>query len=319
MCGIAGLIDYSNKTDKIDLLNRMIGYLGHRGPDATGIFNGPLAGLAHSRLSIIDLSGGDQPIHNEDKTLWVVFNGEIFNYPELRANLIESGHKFYTQSDTEVLVHLYESYGLKMFDKLNGQFAFALWDEKKEQLVLGRDRVGIRPLFYYHRHNRLLFGSEIKALFELIHHRQDEMEMDYCWTVDELRAANAALDTETATRMEKMAAQLASGEKGLREALAAAKTEMMGKIEISAREMSNLNKLLAETQTSLKKLAGRMEALSQTDGNVRSEINDIRRSIEEIRSRTEGLEKELQSVKSSGPVPDGRESGPQPPESQELQ
>ena len=143
----------------------MAGLMHHRGPDAYGLFiNGP-AGLAHARLSIIDLSGGDQPIYNEDKSVWVVFNGEIFNYPRLRKDLIVRGHRFYTKSDTEVLVHLYEEYGTDMFAKLNGQFAFAIWDQKRAKLLLGRDRMGIRPLFYHYLKGRLVFGSEIKALF----------------------------------------------------------------------------------------------------------------------------------------------------------
>ncbi len=165
MCGIAGIINYNSSEDKQDLLRRMIGLLRHRGPDSAGIYlNGP-AGLAHARLSIIDLSSGDQPIHNEDRSVWIVFNGEIFNYPELREDLISRGHRFYTQTDTEVLVHLYEEKGTKLFDDLNGQFALALWDKNRETLLLGRDRMGIRPLFYYHANGRLVFGSEIKALF----------------------------------------------------------------------------------------------------------------------------------------------------------
>ena len=165
MCGIAGIINFNSSEDKQDLLRRMIGLLRHRGPDSAGIYlNGP-AGLAHARLSIIDLSSGDQPIHNEDRSVWIVFNGEIFNYPELREDLISRGHRFYTQTDTEVLVHLYEEKGTKLFDDLNGQFALALWDKNRETLLLGRDRMGIRPLFYYHANGRLVFGSEIKALF----------------------------------------------------------------------------------------------------------------------------------------------------------
>jgi asparagine synthase (glutamine-hydrolysing) len=143
----------------------MIGLMRHRGPDAAGIYlNGP-AGLAHTRLSIIDLGGGDQPIHNEDKSIWIVYNGEVFNYPELREELIGKGHRFSTHTDTEVLVHAYEEYGLEMAAALNGQFAFAIWDSNKESLTLGRDRVGIRPLFYHLNRGRLIFGSEIKALF----------------------------------------------------------------------------------------------------------------------------------------------------------
>jgi asparagine synthase (glutamine-hydrolysing) len=142
----------------------MIGMLRHRGPDAAGVYvNGP-ASLAHARLSIIDLKGGDQPIQNEDGTIQVVFNGEIFNYIELREELIRKGHRFYTATDTEVLVHLYEELGPDMLSALNGQFAFALWDQRNETLFIARDRVGIRPLFYFVRNKKLVFGSEIKAL-----------------------------------------------------------------------------------------------------------------------------------------------------------
>ncbi len=165
MCGIAGVVNYRAPEDKRELLGRMAGLLHHRGPDAAGIFmNGPV-GLAHTRLSIIDLSpNGNQPIHNEDKSIWIVFNGEIFNYPTLRDELEEKGHRFYTQTDTEVLVHLYEESGGDMFHRLNGQFAMAIWDENDQSLLLARDRVGIRPLFYYERAGRVLFSSEIKAL-----------------------------------------------------------------------------------------------------------------------------------------------------------
>jgi asparagine synthase (glutamine-hydrolysing) len=164
MCGIAGVIDFSNREGCDDLLRRMIGLLRHRGPDAAGIYmNGP-ANLAHTRLSIIDLSGGDQPIQNEDGSIWIVFNGEIFNYIELREELIRKGHRFYTETDTEVLVHLYEDRGSDMLSALNGQFAFALWDQRNETLFMARDRVGIRPFYYFMRNGRLIFGSEIKAL-----------------------------------------------------------------------------------------------------------------------------------------------------------
>jgi len=165
MCGIAGIVNFNCSEEKQATLGRMIALMRHRGPDASGIYiNGPI-GLGHARLSIIDLNTGDQPIHNEDKTIWVIFNGEIFNYPELRKDLISKGHKFYTTSDTEVLVHLYEEQGTKMFDYLNGQFAIALWDNQTETLILSRDRMGIRPLYYYQNQGRLLFGSEIKSLF----------------------------------------------------------------------------------------------------------------------------------------------------------
>lgn len=166
MCGIAGIIDYKDGGgDKKALLKRMTDLMHHRGPDSKGFYADGPAGLGHARLSIIDLSGGDQPIHNEEKTVWIVFNGEIFNYPELRAQLIEKGHQFYTKSDTEVIVHLYEEHGDGLFEYLNGQFAFAIWDLKEEKVLLGRDRMGIRPLFYHHQNGRLLFASEIKAVF----------------------------------------------------------------------------------------------------------------------------------------------------------
>jgi len=143
----------------------MLGQLQHRGPDAFGIYTDPQAGLAHARLSILDLSGGDQPIHNEDQSLWVIYNGEIFNYPELREDLEKKGHRFYTRTDTEVLVHLYEDQGPEFLKQLNGQYALALWDRKEKSVFLARDRLGIRPLFYYQQGPRLVFASEIKALF----------------------------------------------------------------------------------------------------------------------------------------------------------
>ena len=143
----------------------MITCLAHRGPDGFGYYSDRHAGLAHARLSIIDLEGGDQPIHNEDSSIQLVFNGEIFNYIELRRELEKQGHRFYTRSDTEVIVHLYEQYGDDFVTHLNGQFAIALWDSRRRRLVLARDRVGIRPLFYTVANGRLLFASEIKALF----------------------------------------------------------------------------------------------------------------------------------------------------------
>ncbi|MEQ1516150.1 MAG: asparagine synthase (glutamine-hydrolyzing), partial [Usitatibacteraceae bacterium] len=168
MCGIVGILSgTSHKLPERHELKEMIARLHHRGPDGTGILvDGPI-GLAHARLSIIDLAGGDQPIHNEDRTVQVVFNGEIFNYLELRKDLIERGHHFYTHSDTEVIVHLYEELGERFVDQLNGQFAIALWDARRHVLVLARDRTGIRPLFYTHAAGRLIFASEVKALFAL--------------------------------------------------------------------------------------------------------------------------------------------------------
>ncbi len=164
MCGIAGIVNLKAREDQVPLLDRMLRTMSHRGPDATGLYLADDIGLGHARLSIIDLSGGYQPIHNEDRTVWVIFNGEIFNYPELRAELVKKGHQFYTQSDTETIVHLYEEYGTDLFTHLNGQFAIALWDQRRRILLLGRDRMGIRPLFYHQQGDRLIFASEIKAL-----------------------------------------------------------------------------------------------------------------------------------------------------------
>jgi asparagine synthase (glutamine-hydrolysing) len=166
MCGIAGIAPSAqDQTPGQEILGRMIGALRHRGPDGFGFHRAPGIGLAHARLSIIDLETGDQPIRNETGTVWVVFNGEIFNYVELRARLESLGHRFYTRSDTEVIVHLYEQFGLDFVEHLNGQFAIALWDGESRRLVLARDRVGIRPLLYARRPEGLLFASEAKSLF----------------------------------------------------------------------------------------------------------------------------------------------------------
>jgi len=169
MCGIAGILclpDGHAQPTRTEL-EAMIGAIRHRGPDGTGFhIEGPV-GLAHARLSIIDLAGGGQPMHNETRDVWVTFNGEIFNYIELRQELERKGHRFYTHSDTEVIVHLYEEHGDAFVEHLNGQFAIGLWDRRNQRLVLARDRVGIRPLFYTRSGGRLLFASEIKALFRI--------------------------------------------------------------------------------------------------------------------------------------------------------
>ena len=171
MCGIAGIFGYdSDRPPMREELARMVAQLQHRGPDGNGFYTQARVGLAHARLSIIDISGGAQPIHNEDESVWVVFNGEIFNYVELREFLVGQGHRFYTHSDTEVLVHLYEHYGADFVQHLNGQFAIALWDQSQQQLILCRDRAGILPLFYAEHAGRLLFASEIKALLPVLGH-----------------------------------------------------------------------------------------------------------------------------------------------------
>ncbi len=168
MCGICGIFDTSgNSLDKawaLEGLKGMIQSLRHRGPDETGNFcHGPAA-MGHARLSIIDLASGQQPMDNEDGSVWIVFNGEIFNYLELRGELEARGHSFKTRSDTEVLVHLYEEFGKEMVHRLNGQFAFALYDLKDKSLFLARDHFGICPLFFTMQSGRFVFASEIKAL-----------------------------------------------------------------------------------------------------------------------------------------------------------
>jgi asparagine synthase (glutamine-hydrolysing) len=164
MCAIAGVLNLLGESVSPPRLMDMIAAVRHRGPDGTGIHvQGPM-GLVHARLSIIDLAGGAQPIHNEDRSIWVILNGEIFNYLELRAELETKGHRFYTRSDTEVLVHLYEEHGRDFIHRLNGQFAIALWDDSARKLLLVRDRIGITPLYYHRSSSELVFGSEIKAL-----------------------------------------------------------------------------------------------------------------------------------------------------------
>lgn len=171
MCGIAGIAALSSEA-RIDerAVRRMLPPLRHRGPDGSGVYLDPRGkvGLGHARLSIIDLEGGVQPLANEDRTVWVSFNGEIFNYLELREILVKAGHRFKTRSDTEVIVHAYEEYGDEFVQQLNGQFAIALWDANRRRLLLVRDRAGILPLFYTVQNGRLLFASEIKALLPVL-------------------------------------------------------------------------------------------------------------------------------------------------------
>lgn len=165
MCGIVGVL---NQTDcspvEQSTLLQMLEMIRHRGPDGFGIYRDPYIGLGNARLSIIDLEGGDQPIGNETGDKWIVFNGEIFNYIELRPELEKRGHGFTTNSDTEVILHLYEDFGPECLSRLNGQFALAIWDSNERSLFLARDRVGIRPLFYTVNGSYLVFGSEVKAM-----------------------------------------------------------------------------------------------------------------------------------------------------------
>ncbi len=167
MCGIAGIVALGPRAvaPSVEELQVMAGALHHRGPDEFGVYRDRIVGLAHARLSIIDLATGQQPLANEDETLWTVFNGEIFNYVELRSELLARGHRFRTQSDTEVIVHAYEEWGDDAFARFNGQYAIGLWDAKRQKLVLARDRVGVRPLYVCAHAGRLYFASEIKAIF----------------------------------------------------------------------------------------------------------------------------------------------------------
>ncbi|MGA9543863.1 MAG: asparagine synthase (glutamine-hydrolyzing) [Candidatus Sulfotelmatobacter sp.] len=165
MCGIAGIVGASDDTRiDYDVIHRMCQTLFHRGPDDEGVFVKDGAGLGMRRLSIIDLARGQQPVFNEDRTAWVVFNGEIYNFRELRRELEQKGHRFHTRSDTEVIVHLYEDLGAECVHKLRGMFAFALFDERHRRLLLARDRLGKKPMHYALSDGRLLFGSEIKAI-----------------------------------------------------------------------------------------------------------------------------------------------------------
>jgi asparagine synthase (glutamine-hydrolysing) len=166
MCGIAGVLNGPGVAPVgLDILRTMAGMLDHRGPDGYGLYRDEQVGLAHARLSIIDLATGDQPLTNEDGTVWLCFNGEIFNYLELRRELTDLGHRFVTQGDSEVIVHGYEQYGDGIWARLNGQFAIALWDRPARRLWLVRDRLGILPIHYALAGGRLVFGSEAKAIF----------------------------------------------------------------------------------------------------------------------------------------------------------
>lgn len=161
MCGICGTVGLEDK----NLIKRMCNAIAHRGPDDEGIYLDKNISLGHRRLSIIDLEGGHQPVHNEDETIWITFNGEIYNYKELKKDL-EKKHNFYTNTDTEVIIHCYEEYGDGFVEKLNGMFAFAIWDSSRKKLLLARDPIGKKPLYYHWDGEMFIFASEIKAVLE---------------------------------------------------------------------------------------------------------------------------------------------------------
>src|SRR6266702_2216199 len=165
MCGICGVYDMrSREPVSRELIERMTDLISHRGPDDSGVYLDGDIGLGFARLSIIDLSGGHQPISNETGDIWIVFNGEIWNYKALRKELIEKGHHFHTNSDTETIVHAYEEYGVDCVARLHGMFGFAIWDATRKRLLLARDRAGKKPLYYTRVNGNFLFGSEIKSL-----------------------------------------------------------------------------------------------------------------------------------------------------------
>jgi len=164
MCGIVGMLNFSGGPVDRDTLRKMCASLAHRGPDDEGIYIADGIGLGHRRLSVIDLVSGHQPLGNKEKTIWITYNGEIYNYVELRKRLIGLGHQFVTESDTEVIVHTYEQFGEEFPKYLNGMFAIGLWDSRRRRLFLARDRIGKKPLFYYYDRGIFAFASEVKAL-----------------------------------------------------------------------------------------------------------------------------------------------------------
>lgn len=166
MCGIAGIVNREGSGIDLPLLNDMLLSIQHRGPDGSGIYRDAHAGLGHVRLSIIDIGGGHQPMANEDESLWITFNGEIFNYVELMADLKRRGHRFQSRCDTEVIIHAYEEFGEDCVRHFNGQWSFAIWDNRRKKLFASRDRLGVRPFFYSESGGNFLFASEIKALLQ---------------------------------------------------------------------------------------------------------------------------------------------------------
>src|SRR5918999_5275547 len=165
MCGIAGIVA-SDRLDADDRARvvRMRDVIAHRGPDDAGLFVDDRAALGHRRLSIVDLAAGHQPLANENDAIWIVFNGEIYNHADVRPGLEAAGHRYRTRSDTETIVHAYEQWGDACVEHLRGMFAFAIWDAPKRRLLLARDRLGVKPLYWAMADDRLLLGSEIKAI-----------------------------------------------------------------------------------------------------------------------------------------------------------
>ena len=173
MCGICGISFSVSRRPERSLLEKMNAAIAYRGPDSDGYYVEAGVGLAMRRLSIIDVSGGDQPISNEDRSLWIIFNGECYNYPEMRLDLERRGHRLSTKSDTECIVHYYEEEGDACIKRLRCMFAFALWDDKRKRLLLGRDRLGKKPLYYTIQNGTLYFGSELSAILAALPSRPE--------------------------------------------------------------------------------------------------------------------------------------------------
>jgi asparagine synthase (glutamine-hydrolysing) len=216
MCGIAGIFDLQGGPVAQADLQSMCQALVHRGPDEGGFHLAPALGLGMRRLRVIDLEGGSQPVHNEDASVWVVFNGEIYNFRELRRDLEARGHVFYTRTDTEVIAHLYEEHGAACVDSLRGMFAFALWDERRRQLLVARDRLGVKPLFWTEAQGRLVFASELKAILQLpgVERRLSWASLDHLLTFLTTPATESIV--EGVHKLEPGHVLLASAEAGVR-------------------------------------------------------------------------------------------------------
>jgi asparagine synthase (glutamine-hydrolysing) len=196
MCGIAGIVRWDGHPPSEELVGSMCDAMVHRGPDDCGLYVDESAALGMRRLSIIDLSTGHQPVRNEDGTLWVVFNGEIYNFHELRRDLERHGHRFYTTTDTEVIVHLYEQLGARAVDRLRGMFAFAIWDTVHRTLFLARDRLGIKPLYYAQLNGGFAFASELKSLLQMpeLHRRLSWPALNHLFTFLSTPSAQSIVD-----------------------------------------------------------------------------------------------------------------------------
>src|SRR5260370_5806633 len=191
MCGICGVL-YFDKERHVDrsVLESMNGQITHRGPDESGFYTGGHVGMAMRRLSVLDLQSGKQPVTNEDGSVWLVYNGEIYNHAELRRQLEERGHRYRSHSDTETIVHLYEEYGQECVKHLRGMFAFAVWDSHRHTLFMARDRLGIKPLYFLNQGGRVLFASEIK---EFLGHPGGRAELNHDALPELLAFANLAV------------------------------------------------------------------------------------------------------------------------------